>query len=123
MAQKVTTVIVYFFAGVNAGAYLLQQFGIDDLLGIGVATGGHERTQQVAHQYESVPTGNSIGGTLIGLYNTVTTFFTDLITYIFPAMDMLANLGVANEWIVFLSTIAGIAFAFDAVSVLMKVNL
>lgn len=123
MAQKISAAIVYFFAGMNAGAYLLQQAGIDKLLGISVATGGAKKTQQLGQQYQSVPTGPDTGETMIGMYTTVTQFFTDISTYIFPAMDLLENVGVPNFWITFATTIAGIAFAFNVASFLKGVDL
>lgn len=123
MATKLTTVITYFFVGMNAGAWLLQQAGLDHLLGIGIATGAHERTQQVANSGQSVPVGKNIGSTLIGMYTAVTDFITGILTYIFPAMDALYNVGVPEFWIVFISTVAGVAFAFDAASFIRGVRL
>lgn len=123
MATKLTTVIVYFFAGMNAGAVLLQQAGIDDLLGISVATGGQEMTKELGNQYQSVPTGPGVGETMINMFTAVTSFFADLATYIFPAMQMLENVGVPEFWIVFCTTIAGVAFSFDVASFLKGVSL
>ena len=123
MAQKLTTNIVYFFAGMNAGAILLRQAGIDDLLGISTRTGGAEMTRQLGNEYQSVPTGSTTGETMIGMFTSLTQFLVDISTYIFPAMDMLSNVGVPDFWIAFASTIASIVLLFDLISFLKGGNL
>ena len=88
--MRISTQLAVFFIGFNVFAGMLIGMGVADDLGINVETGDPEAFQKVPDQ-EDVGLGSSVGGTLFGMYNVLTSQAYYLFYSVAPGFGMLRN--------------------------------
>lgn len=127
MARPVTTAVVFFFA-VNLFALMLTGTGLAATMGVDASISEACPDNPTQEQINSnpncslqdttddVPTGPGTGSTLIGLYNIVGGFASDVYGYIFPAIGMLQRAGTPQPITNLLGTMFGLLIAIDVAS-------
>lgn len=125
--MRISVVILIFLILFNGWAGLLQQYDVDDHLGIGAETGDPEALNNATKEAESIQTGgDAVGGTLLGFYNALSKTVEGMFRGIEPGVAMLLNIvppGVAEDFITWLFTIIHIIMAIDMLAYLRGVDL
>jgi hypothetical protein len=120
--MKMSTQFTIFFVAFNALAAVVLGMGVAAELGISAETGSPAAIEQ-AGQSQDVRMGNSVGGTLFGMYNVLTQQAAALFYTVAPGMAMLRNF-LPNLWVdVFLSPLATLIATKDIIAFARGVDL
>jgi hypothetical protein len=120
--MKMSTQLTLFFLAFNALAGVLIGTGVAADLGINAATGDPQAFDQLAAE-DQVRMGNSVGGTLFGMYNVLTQQIATIFYAIAPGFRMLRNF-VPTIWVDgFLSPIASVIVTKDIIAFARGVDL
>lgn len=112
--MRISTQLAVFFIAFNLFAGMLGGMGIADDLGINVETGDSNAINE-ATQKDDVGLGNSVGGTLFGMYNQLTNQVGVIVNTIAPGFAML-KLFLPNAIVDPFATIAGVFVVVDLLS-------
>lgn len=88
--MRISTQLAVFFIAFNAFAGMLVGIGVADDIGLNMETGNPQQIEQVTEKND-VGLGNSVGGTLFGMYNQVTQQAGAIFNSITPGFTMLKN--------------------------------
>jgi hypothetical protein len=109
-----STQFTIFFVAFNALAAVVMGMGVAEELGISAETGSPQGIEEVG-QTDDIRMGNSVGGTLFGMYNVLTQQVANLFYTVAPGMAMLRNF-LPNLWVdVFLSPLATLIATKDII--------
>jgi len=113
--MKMSTQLTLFFVAFNALAGVFVATGVAADLGINAETGEPQQFEQLSAK-DNVRMGNSVGGTLFGMYNVLTQQVATIFYAVAPGFRMLRNF-VPNLWVdVFLSPIASVIVTKDIIA-------
>lgn len=116
--MRISTQLAVFFVAFNLFGGMLIGLGVAEDLGINLDTGNPEaidKVEQKANDDEKVGLGNSVGGTLFGMYNTLTNQAGLIVNTIAPGFAML-KLYLPNAVIDPFAIIAGMITVVDLLS-------
>lgn len=130
--MRISTQLAVFFIAFNAFAGMLVGMGVADDLGLNMETGNPQQIEDATknkcqEQSDSntdieVCLGNSVGGTLFGMYNQVTQQAGKIFYSIAPGFAMLKNF-LPNAIVDPFSTIAALFIIVDLLSYARGFNL
>jgi len=112
--MRISTQLAVFFIAFNLFAGMLGGMGIAGDLGINVETGDPDAIDE-ATEKEDVGLGNSVGGTLFGMYNQLTGQVGVIVNTIAPGFAML-KLFLPNAIVDPFAAIAGVFVVVDLLS-------
>jgi len=95
--MKMSTQFTIFFITFNALAAIMMGMGVAEELGLNVETGNPGAFDNATDRRD-VRMGNSVGGTLFGMYNVLTQQASTLFYTLLPGMEML-KIFLPNLWI------------------------
>jgi hypothetical protein len=124
--MRLSVILLVFLLLLNGWAGLLQQYDIDDHLGINAETGDPEELQDAKDAAGSVQTGDAIGGTLLGYYNALLSTVGGMFLGIQPGVQILVNIappGVAEDFITWMGVIVPIVIVVDVLAYARGVSL
>jgi len=114
--MRISVILLIFLLLLNGWGAVLQEYGIDEHMGINAETGDPEELQQAQQAANEIQTGGTIGGTLLGYYNALLRTVEGMVVGLQPGVQMLINIapsGVAERMIVWMGTILPIIIAAD----------
>lgn len=124
--MRISIKIVIFLILFNGWSGLLQQYHVDDHLGINAETGDPEKLNNAVKESKSINTGNAIGGTLLAMYNSITGTVEAIVRATQPGADMLINIlphGPAEDLVTWMFSIAPLLAGLDILAYLRGVDL
>lgn len=124
--MRISIMIVVFLILFNGWTGLIQQYGVDDHLGINAETGNPEKLDKAVSESEKFNTGDSRGGTLIGMYNSLSGMVEAVVRATQPGADMLVNImppGPAEDFIIWIFGIAPLLAGLDIAAYLRGADL
>jgi hypothetical protein len=114
--MRISTQLAVFFIAFNAFAGMMIGMGVDDDLGVSFETGNPDAIETATDTEENdVGLGNSVGGTLFGMYNQLTDQVGVLVNTIAPGFAML-KLFLPNSIVDPFATVAGVFVVVDLLS-------
>jgi hypothetical protein len=119
--MNVSTQLAIFFIAFNLFGGMMVGLGIDDDLGINLETGNPDQIEQATAK-EDVGLGNSVGGTLFGMYNQLTNQVGVIVNTIAPGFAML-KLFLPNAIVDPFAALAGVFVVVDLLSYARGVEL
>jgi len=114
--MRLSVILFIFLLLFNGWGGLMQQYDIDDQLGINAETGSAEELDRATRDAGNISTGEPTSGTLLGYYNTLLGTLTDIVTGIQPGVQLLVNIipdGIGEDIIVWAFSILPILIAID----------
>lgn len=112
-----STVLVIFIISINGTAIMMNSVGVDEMLGVNPEVDAPDDDLRDAEQQtQEINTGNSLGETLFGMYNTLASGVGTIFQLVTAGPDMLARAGVPSFLTNFLAGIFGFVIAFDVMS-------
>lgn len=124
--MRVSVALLIFLVLFNGWAGLLQKYDIDDHIGITAETGDPEELQQAEDAASNFRTGNSVGDTLLGMYNALGSTVESMFVGIQPGGRMLLNIvpsGPAQDVVMWGYSIVEILMAVDLLAYWRGVDL
>jgi len=124
--MRISIILLIFLILFNGWAGILQEYGIDDHIGISAETGDPEELESATQSAREIQTGNTIGGTLLGYYNALLKTVKGMVTGIQPGVQMLVNIappGPAEDIIVWAGGVIPIVIAADIIAIARGVDL
>jgi hypothetical protein len=124
--MRISIYLLIFLILFNGWGALLQEYHIDDQLGISAETGDPGELDQAQESAKEVQTGNAIGGTLLGYYNALLSTVEGMVTGLQPGVQMLVNVvpaGIGQDFIVWAGAIIPIITAADLLAYARGVDL
>lgn len=124
--MRISFILLIFLLLFNGWAGLIQEYGIDEQLGINAETGNAEELQQAQDSAREIQTGEPIGGTLLGFYNALLQTVQGIVTGLQPGAQLLTNVappGPADDVIVWGFSVLPIIIAADLLAYARGVNL
>lgn len=112
--MRISTQLAVFFIAFNVFAGMLVGIGVAEDLGLNLETGDSEAIND-ATEKKDVGLGNSVGGTLFGMYNQLTNQVGVLVNTIAPGFAML-KLFMPSKIVDPFATIAGVFIVVDLLS-------
>jgi len=89
-----STVLVIFVVALNLITAVLAAQGVFAMLGVAGDISSQQTVTEASTQADSVATGNGVGGTLFGLYNTLAGAVGGVYDVIYPALNTFERAGV-----------------------------
>lgn len=114
--MRLSIILLIFLVLFNGWAGLMQQYDVDDHLGISAETGNAEELDRATTSAGNVTTGEPAGQTLLGYYNNMMNTLTGIITGLQPGVQLLVNIipsGIGEDIVVWAFTILPILGAVD----------
>lgn len=114
--MRLSLILLIFFLLFNAWGGLMQEYDIDDQLGINAETGDAQELENAQQEAGEVTTGEPTGQTLLGYYNNLMGTLTTLVTGLQPGVQLLVNIvpsGIASDLVVWAFTILPILITVD----------
>lgn len=124
--MRLSVILLVFLILLNGWGGLLQQYDVDEHLGINAETGDPEELEGAKESARSVQTGDAIGGTLLGYYNALLSTVGGMFLGIQPGVQMLVNIappGVAEDFIIWMGVIIPIIIVTDILAYARGVSL
>lgn len=124
--MRLSVKIVIFLILFNGWAGIIQKYHIDDHLGINAETGNPKKLQEAVDRSQTVKTGNAIGNTLIGMYNSMSSTVESIVKATQPGAKMMIMIvphGVAEDFITWLFTITPLLAGLDILAYLRGVDI
>lgn len=112
--MRISTQLAVFFIAFNVLAGMMIGLGVDDDLGVSLETGSPDAIEQATDK-DDVGLGNSVGGTLFGMYNQLTEQAGVVVNTIAPGFAML-KLFLPNAIVDPFATVAGVFVVVDLLS-------
>lgn len=114
--MRLSLMLLIFLVLFNAFGAVLQDYGVDDDLGINAGTGEAEELTNATSDAESVTTGETTGQTLLGYYNNLLNTLKQMLLGLQPGVQLLVNVvpsGIAEALIIWVANILPILIAVD----------
>lgn len=114
--MRISFILLIFLLLLNGWGGLMQQYDIDDQLGINAETGNAEELEQAQTAARDIQTGEAIGGTLLGYYNALLNTVQGIVSGLGPGVQMLVNIappGPAEDAITWAFGVLPIVIAAD----------
>lgn len=124
--MRISIILIIFLVLFNGWAGLMQEYNVDDHVGITAETGNPDELDQAADKAQDIQTGGAVGGTLLGFYNSLLGTVEDIMTGIQPGVQMLVNVappGAAEDFIIWISAAIPFIIAVDILAYARGVNL
>jgi len=124
--MRISIILLIFLLLFNGWGGLMQQYDIDDHLGINAETGDAEELQQAQSSAQDIQTGQPTGGTLLGFYNSLLTTVEGMMVGLQPGVQLLVNAvppGIAEDIIIWASAALPIIIAVDILAYARGVDL
>lgn len=124
--MRISVVLVIFLILFNGWGALLQDYGVDEHLGISAETGDPEELEDAKDSARGIQTGGAIGGTLLGYYNSLLNTLEGILKGIQPGVQMLLNVmppGAASDLVVWAFSVMPIIIAADTLAYARGVDL
>lgn len=124
--MRISIILLIFLILFNGVGGLMQTYDIDDHMGIGVNTGSAPELEQATQNAQSIRTGESIGGTLLGFYNGILNTVKGVMLGIQPGVQLLVNVapaGLVEDFIIWAFSIIPILIFADLVAIARGVDL
>lgn len=115
--MRISVALLIFLILFNGWAGILQDYGVDQHIGITAETGDPDELDRAVEAGSEFNTGSSVGGTLLGMYNALGSTVERMFIGIQPGGQMLINIvpGGPGEDIVM--------WAYGIVEILMAIDL
>lgn len=114
--MRVSLALLIFLVLFNGWAGIIQEYGVDEHIGISAETGDPDELDKAVEQSESFRTGSSVGGTLLGMYNALGSTVESMLIGIQPGAQMLINItpdGIGEDIVLWVFSIMEILMAID----------
>lgn len=124
--MRISLILLIFLLLFNSWGALLQEYHIDDELGINAETGDAEELQNATESAGSIQTGQPLSGTLLGFYNSLLSTVESMVTGLQPGVQLLVNVapsGIAEDIIIWASGTLPIIIAADLLAYARGVDL
>lgn len=124
--MRISIILLIFLLLFNGWGALLQDYDIDDHLGINAETGDPEELQTAVNNSQDIQTGEAIGGTLLGYYNALLNTLKGIVVGLQPGVQMLVAVappGAAEDLIIWAFSILPIVIAADFIAIARGVDL
>lgn len=124
--MRISIILFIFLLLFNGWGAVLQDAGIDDHLGINAETGDAKELDESVESAREIQTGGSIGGTLLGYYNSLLSTVRGITTGLQPGVQLLVNVvppGIAEDVIVWVGSTIPIIIAVDVLAYARGVDL
>lgn len=118
--------LLIFLLLFNAWGGLMQEYHIDDHLGINAETGDAGELTNATREAQNIQTGSAIGGTLLGFYNSLLQTVEGMVTGLQPGVQLLVNVappGIVQDFIIWAATALPIIIAADILAYARGVDL
>ncbi|UIP01699.1 hypothetical protein Hbl1158_16990 (plasmid) [Halobaculum sp. CBA1158] len=112
--MRISTQLAVFFIAFNLFGGMMVGMGVAGDLGLNLETGSPDEIEQ-ATEKDDVGLGNSVGGTLFGMYNTLTDQVGIIVNTIAPGFAML-KLFLPNAIVDPFAALAGVFVIVDLLS-------
>lgn len=112
--MRISTQLAVFFIAFNLFGGVMVGMGVAEDLGLNLDTGNPQAIEE-ATQKEDIGLGNSVGGTLFGMYNQLTNQVGVVVNTIAPGFAML-KLFLPNRIVDPFAAIAGVYVIVDLLS-------
>lgn len=119
--MRISTQLAVFFIAFNLFGGMMVGMGVADDLGLNLETGDSQAIDQATAK-EDVGLGNSVGGTLFGMYNQLTNQVGVVVNTIAPGFAML-KLFLPNKIVDPFAALAGVFVIVDLLSYARGFNL
>ena len=124
--MRISVILVIFLILFNGWGGLMQQYDIDDHLGVSTETGNPAELEQAQDNASELQTGNAVGGTLLGYYNGLINTIQSITVAIEPGTQMMINIvppGIAEDFIIWMSSIVKFIILADIAAYARGVDL
>lgn len=124
--MRISIALMIFLVLFNGWAGLLQQYDIDEQLGINAEVGDHEELEEAQANAKTMQTGDEVGGTLLGYYNGLTNTISSVLQGIAPGVQMLVNVapsGIVTDVIIWAFSITPFIILADLAAYARGVDL
>lgn len=124
--MRISIILIVFLILFNGWGALLQDYGLDEHIGINAETGDAEELDQATEDARSIQTGESIGQTLIGYYNGLLGTVRSIVTGWQPGVQLLVNVvprGIGEDIVIWAFSAMPIIIAADILAYARGVNL
>jgi hypothetical protein len=114
--MRLSIALLVFFILFNAWGGLMQQYHVDDRLGINAETGNPQELRKATDAAGSISTGSPIGQTLLSYYNNLLNTVFGVIKGLQPGVQLLVNVlppGIAEDFVVWMAAILPIMSVVD----------
>jgi len=114
--MRLSVILFIFLLLFNGWGGLMQEYDIDDHLGISAETGEAEELERATADARNVSTGEPTGQTLLGYYNNLLGTLTDIVTGVQPGVQLLVNIipsGIGEDLVVWAFSVLPILIAID----------
>lgn len=124
--MRISLILLIFLILFNGWGVLLQHYHIDDQIGINANTGDAGALNSAVNSSQQVKTGNAIGQTLLGYYNSLLTTLKGMVLGLQPGLQLLVNVtppGIATDMVIWAFGVLPIIIAVDLLSFLRGIDL
>jgi len=124
--MRVSIILLIFLILFNGWGGLMQEYDIDDELGINAETGDAQALQNATQSAQDIQTGQPLGGTLLGFYNSLLSTVEGMVTGLQPGVQLLVNVapaGIAEDIIIWAGLALPIIVAVDLLAYARGVDL
>jgi len=124
--MRVSIILLIFLILFNGWGGLMQEYDIDDELGINAETGDAQELQNATQSAKDIQTGQPLGGTLLGFYNSLLSTVEGMVTGLQPGVQLLVNVapaGIAEDIIIWAGLALPIIVAVDLLAYARGVDL
>lgn len=124
--MRISVALLIFLVLFNGWAGLLQEYGVDEHIGITAETGDPDELNRAVEAGSEFNTGSNVGGTLLGMYNALGSTVEQMFVGIQPGAQMLINIvpgGPGEDIVMWLYGIVEILMAIDLLAYWRGVNL
>jgi len=124
--MRASIALLIFFILLNGWAGLMQEYGINDHIGITAETGDPQQLEDAQNASSEFDTGDQVGGTLLGMYNNLGNTVEQMLVGLQPGARMLMNLappGVVEDIIMWLYAVVQILMGIDLLAYWRGVDL
>lgn len=124
--MRISIILLIFLILFNGWGALMQEYDIDDELGINAETGDAQELESAKDSAGSIQTGQPLSGTLLGFYNSLLSTVEGMVTGLQPGMQLLVNVsppGIAEDIIIWGGGTLPILIAVDLLAYARGVDL
>lgn len=124
--MRISVLLIIFLVLFNAWGALLQEYHVDDHLGISAGTGDAAELEQAQQESEQIQTGENIGQTLLGYYNSLLGTVEGIVAGWQPGVQLLVNIvppGIGEDLIIWGFGFMPIVIAIDLLAYARGVDL
>lgn len=114
--MRISVALLIFLLLFNGWAGILQEYGVDDHIGISAETGDPDELDRAVEAGSEFNTGSAVGGTLLGMYNALGSTVERMFIGIQPGGQMLINIvpdGPGEDIVMWVYGIVEILMAID----------